>query len=351
MSRPVFHIGFPSPSISTVTTPEWADLARRCEAYGFDTLWHSNERFFREMWIRMTAALLATERMWSGAAVVEPYAVHPALSAQALATASELSGGRATVAVGAGGAGFRSMGVERRHPLVALREAFAVMRGMLEGEVVTLEGEQVIAREARLHFPPPRGIPLWLASRGDRILQFGGAVADGVMVATYADPPEIAEAVGLVRSGMVGAGRADRSVRIMSRVETCVHDDPELARQGCRLMVAKLLWGSYPDRRFVERAGLRVPDEMEAFNKLRDYDRIGDVAHLVPDEFIDKFCWVGTPMQVADRISAVLTDAGVGEVGIWLLPAPGQTLYDALDLLAGDVLGRVTATVGPGALP
>lgn len=342
----LFHVGFPSPSIASVTMGEWPDLARHCEASGFDCMWHSNERFYREMWVRMTTSIMVTEEMAVGGAVAEPFAVHPALTAQALASAAELSGGRATVAMGAGGSGFPMMGISRKRPATALREALTIMRGLLDGDVVTLEGDIISARNARLHFSPAVRVPLWIATRGDRTLQVGGEIADGIMVATYANPPDVAQALRIVEKGAAKAGRSLQDIRTMARVDSCVHGDAQVALDGSRMMVAKLLWASYPDRRFVERVGLQVPDDIEAVIATRDYDALHHVEHLIPDEFVAKFCWAGTPSEVANRVASVLRETGVKEVGFWVLKAGDQTLHDSVTMVATEVIPKVRELLG-----
>lgn len=348
--RIYFHVGFPSPSIASVSMSQWPDLARHCEASGFDCMWHSNERFYREMWVRMTTSIMVTEKMAIGGAIAEPFAVHPALTAQALATASELSGGRATVAMGAGGSGFPMMGVTRRHPATALREALTIMRGLMDGEVVTLEGEIVTARNARLHFSPPAGVPLWVATRGDKTLQVGGELADGVMVATYAEPSDVEKALRIAEKGAVKAQRSLDGIRLMARVDTCVHEDEQTALDGSRMMVAKLLWASYPDRGFVEKVGLTVPPDIEAVIATRDYDALHQVSDLIPDEFVAKLCWAGTPDNVASRVASVLAETGVGEVGFWILRAGEQTLHESVTLVALKVIPRVRELLARSAL-
>jgi 5,10-methylenetetrahydromethanopterin reductase len=302
------------------------------------------------MFIRMTVSATATERIGLGGAIAEPYAVHPALTAQALATIAELAPGRATLAFGAGGSGLPMMGIERRRPAVAIREAYGVARRLLAGETVDFDGEAVTARGARLHFTPPGPIPLWIATRGERTLEVAGEIADGLMLATYAEPDTVAGALELADRGARRAGRSVSDLRVMSRVDTCVHPDPGLAYEGSRLMVAKLLWASYPDRRFVERAGLAVPPELEELIAQRDYDALEAGRDLVPDELIDAFCWAGTPEAVAERVAAIVAETAVGEVGFWLLAAPGQSLEEAVALLSGEVVPRVRAALGAGAV-
>ncbi|MGH2655911.1 MAG: LLM class flavin-dependent oxidoreductase [Actinomycetota bacterium] len=337
----VVHVGFPSPSLADVDMTEWRRLAPICEELGFDTLWHSNERFYREMWVRMTVSAMVTERIGLGGAVVDPFAVHPVITAQSLATVAELSDGRAMLALGAGGSGFPMMGIRRERPARALREALTVMKPLLAGETVSLEGDAVTARAARLHFVPPSLVPLWVATRGDHTLRLAGELADGAIVATYARPAEVRAALGVVEEGARRAGRSLRDVRTMVRVDTCIHEDEAAAYEAGRLMLAKVLWSSYPDRRFVEKAGLEVPEPVEQILAERDYDRIPEAAPLIPDELVAAFSWTGHPKAVVERVTEVVREAGVNEVGFWLLRTSDQSLEDAVRALAADVLPAV----------
>ncbi len=343
----LFHLGFPAPSIEDLRMADNGPLAQLCEELGFDVLWHSNQRFHREMFVRMTASAMVTERIGIGGAVAEAFAVHPVITAQTLATLDELARGRATLALGAGGSGFQMMGVTRQHSAVALREAVVVMQRLLAGEEVTFEGKVVQARQAKLQFRPDYRTPLWIATRGDRTLEAAGEAADGVFVATYATPPGIRAALALVEKGAARAGRTLQDLRILSRVDTCVHEDARLAYHGSRGMVARFLWSSYPDRAFVERAGLTVPEPLEALIARRDYSLIPQAAALVPDALVEAFCWAGTPAMIAERVVAIARETGLSEFGFWVLLAPGQTREAAVRLLAGEVLPRVRAALAP----
>lgn len=337
----VFHVGLPSPTIADVKVTEWSGITHMCEDAGFSCLWHSNERFYREMWIRMTVAALSSQRMGIGGAIADPFSVHPLITAQALATMAELSGGRATLAMGAGGSGFKMMGVQRERSAVALKEALSIMRPVLKGETVTYEGEVIQAHEARIQFAPVGPVELWIATRGDRTLEVAGEVADGVIIATYADEESIGQAVQLVEQGAARGGRSVEHLRLMSRVDTCVHENPSQAYEGARLMIAKLLWASYPDRRFVQRMGLTVPESLEEKFAKRDYALIEEMADEVPDEFVSRLSWTGTPEAVAERVASIVAATRVGEIGFWVLPAVGQSLQVAVETVAKEVVPRV----------
>jgi 5,10-methylenetetrahydromethanopterin reductase len=336
-----FHLGFPAPSITDLRMPGNAPLAELAEALGFDTLWHSNQRFYREMFVRMASSAVATRRIGIGGAVAEPFAVHPVLTAQALATVDELSGGRTTLAFGAGGSGFQMIGLKRARSALAIREAYGIAKAVLAGEEVTYAGEIVSAHRARLEFRLERPPTLWVATRGDVTLRTAGEYADGVIIATYASPDGVEAAAGIVRDGAARAGRAPSDVRLMSRVDTCVHADPRVAIDGTRIMVARFLWSSYPDRNFVRREGLEVPDDVEALIAKRDYSLVPEAAALLPDEFVRCVTWAGTPDMVAERIAAIHRRTGIEDFGVWALLAPGQTREESMRLIGDEMAPRV----------
>src|SRR5688500_3233121 len=109
------------------------------EAEGYADFWYSDEKFYRDPWVGLTLAALESRAIRLGPGVTEPYARHPARLAMAIASLDEVAGGRAVLGIGAGGTGFPPMGIERRKPAVALREAVAVIRALLAGETVTYE--------------------------------------------------------------------------------------------------------------------------------------------------------------------------------------------------------------------
>ena len=69
----------------------------------------------------LTAIALATERILLGPGITNPYVRHPGVTAAAVATIDELSGGRAFVGLGAGGGlTLDPLGIDRRRPVVTV---------------------------------------------------------------------------------------------------------------------------------------------------------------------------------------------------------------------------------------
>jgi len=301
------------------TYRDYVALVEACEALGYDTLWATNEKFFRDMYVTATVAAEHSTRAKIGTFVADPYSHHPALTASAIGTLDEVSGGRAILCIGAGGTGFPAMGIKRAKPAQAIKEAVLVIRGLLRGETVDMQGEVIQFNHGRLNFTPRPDIPIYVATRGDLVLQTAGEVADGVMIATYAEPVGIKHALSMVEKGAKRAGRSLSDLRIISRVDACISKDRRAAIEAVKPMAGVFLWTSYPDRGFVHCVGLEVPDELEAIIAKRDYNLMAENAHLIPDEFVEKFCWAGTAEDVAQKVAAV---AKLGIEDVTFLPHP-----------------------------
>lgn len=327
------------------TRDDLVALVQEGEALGYEQFWVSNEKFFRDMYVTATLIAENTEKAQVGTFVADPYTHHPALTAMAAGTLDDVSGGRAILGIGAGGTGFPVMGIRRVKPARAIRESIDVVRRLWRGETVDMQGEVISIHGGRLNVTPARPhIPVVVASRGNLVLQMAGEVADGVMIATYAEPQGLTHALNMVRKGAQKAGRAIEDLMLISRVDACISQDRRAAYDAVKPMAAVFLWTSYPDREFVERVGLRVPDNVEEIIAKRDYNLMVENAHLIPDAFVDKFCWAGTPQEVAQKVAAV---AQMGIDNITILPHPphGGTIHETVREFAQTVAPIVQETI------
>ncbi len=322
--------------------PRLIEMVQLCERLGYNHFWHANHKLDRDMTIGLTLAAVHSQRLTLGTFVVDPYVIHPAMTAAAVATLDELAGGRAVLVLGAGMMGFRAMGIERRKPLVAVEEAIYVIRRLWAGETVTFVGEVVQAKAARLGFPARPNIPIFIATRGDRMLHLAGRVADGVMISTYATPEGVRHALSQVAKGAQEARRSPESVTVILRVDACVGEDVQAARAAVKPIIAGSLGSSYPDRAFVEAVGLTVPAELEAIIREGDEERIWAAAGLVPDEFVEHFAWAGTAEKIAAQVVQMVQ---MGIMNITILPNPPEAVTPTLHAFAKEVISRVQQSV------
>src|SRR3954453_9924222 len=173
-------------------------VVQLCERGGYRTFRYGNEKYFRDPWIGLAVAAEHSTRLRLSTFVQDPFTLHPALTAVAIATLDELSGGRAELVLGAGGGGGGALGYQRVRPARAIRETIEIVRGMLRGKRVQYDGEVVRFGGGRLKFPARAALPILVASRGNLVLQMAARYADGVMIATNATQPGVTHALAQI---------------------------------------------------------------------------------------------------------------------------------------------------------
>ena len=196
------------------------ERVKLAEDNGYDTVWLADERFYREVYSCLTYFAQHTSRVKVGPCVTDPYARHPALTAMAIATLDEISNQRAILGIGAGISGFAELGIDRKKPARAIREAIELIRMLLRGEKVTYKGEVIQFTDGKLSFAPVRSeIPIYLASNGPIGQKTAGAVADGAIMEACGNVQEVKAFRAVLDAGAKQAGRDPKAVRLMRPVE------------------------------------------------------------------------------------------------------------------------------------
>lgn len=157
-------------------------MARAAEEVGFDSIWVGDHLLYRgdgrpergpwEAWTLLAALAASTERVRLGPLVACAAFHPPALLAKMATTVAEVSGGRFTLALGAGWneAEFRAFGLPFDHRVARFEESFAIIRRLLAGERVTLHGKYWQADDAVLLPQPSHRPRLMIGSNGPRML-------------------------------------------------------------------------------------------------------------------------------------------------------------------------------------
>ena len=170
-------------------------------------------RWSAASWRRWPHAPLATKTIELGIGVWNPYLRHPAQIAMEIGALDELSGGRAALGIGSGlAAPIRKLGIDNSRPLGALRDTFAIVRGLLSGESFTHKGSVFSVEDVKLSYKPLRAdVPLLMAARGEQALALCGRIADGLMISNMCPP-------GFAASCRAGGRRLARgAVRALRR--------------------------------------------------------------------------------------------------------------------------------------
>jgi G6PDH family F420-dependent oxidoreductase len=245
--------------------------ARRAEQAGFAGLWISdhfhpwidaqgNSPF---VWGVIGGIAQVTDRMLVTTAVTCPTVrTHPAIIAQAAATAEVMLEGRFILGVGSGEAlnehilGDHWPSADVR--LEMLEEAIDVLRELWTGKDVEHYGEYYVVENARIYTLPERPPPIYVSGFGRKSISLAARVGDG-----YCSTRPDAELVGRFR----GEGGGEKPCQGGTKV--CWGEDEQAARR-----VAHQLWPNealpgelaqvLPTPAHYEQASTLVTEEMVA---------------------------------------------------------------------------------------
>ena len=304
------------------------EIARTAEALGYDDLWIADERFFREVYACLTVCALRTTRIRLGTCVTDPYSRHPALTAMAIATVDEIAGGRAVLGLGAGVSGFRELGIDSSHSATALREAIELIRPLLAGQAVTLKGQQVAFQGGRLDFVPARAaVPIYVASQRAAGCRVAGRLADGAIMQGCVAEPLLAFFRETVAAAAREAGRDPAAIDLVARINVCVEDDQQAARDVMRPTVVRSLSAQRPDFFTFTTAGVAVPpalrDAVMSLPYTHDPAPLRALSAQVPGDLVDAVTLAGPPAVVARGV-ARLARGGITQLMIYPLAADGR---------------------------
>jgi 5,10-methylenetetrahydromethanopterin reductase len=333
-SSPSFRWGIAS--LVEESMPSFADRAAQHETLGFSDLWVPDERLLRNVYVSLATVAQATSTIGMGPAVTNPYTRHPAHTAAAIATIDELSGGRASLALGAGG-GLDAYGIARTRPVATLRESIEVIHRLLSNETVSYDGEIFSLKNTHIDFDV-RPIPVYLAGRGPQILSLAGEVADGAIIGGFATAAGIAYAQELIDRGIEKSGRRQEDVDRMAWLYTSVSDDPREARTAVSKMVLASLITSRP---ILHKLGIEIPsslrDHLDATGWRYPQETAEEASALLPDHIVDAFAVHGTPADCIARLQDIRS-AGIDHVTFVPFPARDDTLNRLAERIARDVV-------------
>ncbi|HEX9326543.1 MAG TPA: LLM class flavin-dependent oxidoreductase [Reyranella sp.] len=331
--------------LGNVPIPQMVERAKLAEANGYDALWVADERFYREVYSTLAILAQHTTRVKLGTCVTDPFARHPALTAMAIATLDEISDKRAILGIGAGISGFVELGVVRKKPAAAMREAIEVIRALLKGESVDFHGDVVSFNNGKLSFKPVRAdVPVYVASNGPLGQRMTGGVADGAIMEGCGNVEEVKAFRAVLAEGARRKGRDPSAVKVVARLNACINVDGKKARDGVRPGVARMLAAGRLKFMTAEKQGLTLTDEQIApFANVRYADGAAPYAPLLPlvtDRHVDAFTLAGTPGEVAQHMKD-LKAAGVDSFLVMPLPCEGTTAEQTLVALGQEIWPRV----------
>jgi G6PDH family F420-dependent oxidoreductase len=165
--------------------------AAMAQQAGFDALWISDhfhpwldeQGHSSFVWSVIGAISQVTDLPITTAVTCPTTRMHPAVVAQAAATAGLLTGGKFTLGVGTGEAlnehvtGARWPSAEERREMLA--EAVDIIASLFTGAQVTQHGKHYTVETARLYSRPSQPPPIYVSGFGEQSARLAGRIGDG----------------------------------------------------------------------------------------------------------------------------------------------------------------------------
>jgi G6PDH family F420-dependent oxidoreductase len=268
--------------------------ARRAEEAGFEFAlvsdhfhpWTDQQGQSPFVWGVLGGIALHTERLRVATGVTCPtMRIHPAIIAQAAATAAAMLPGRFALGVGTGEnlnehvLGQRWPPVDRRREM--LEEAVALIRELWRGELTTFRGRHYEVENARIYTLPEEPPDILVAAGGPEAAELAGRIGDGLV--TTQPEAELVEA--FADAGGDGKPR-------YGQVTVCVADSEAGARKTA------FRWWPNAALRGTLSEELPLPSHFEEACKMVTEDDVAEVIACGPDaeahiEAIERFVDAG----------------------------------------------------------
>jgi 5,10-methylenetetrahydromethanopterin reductase len=286
---------------------EGLDIVRYAEARGFEAVWQAESRLVRDAIVPMAAYAAVTDRLKVGSGVINNWTRNIGLLAATFLTLDDLAPGRIICGIGAWWDPLaHNVGIDRRKPLLAMRETVEVLRRLLRMERVTFHGEfhhvEGIELDVVHGRREPRHVPIFIGATGLKMMELTGEIADGVVL-NYCVPPEYnREALEALKVGAQRAGRRWEDLDRPQLVVCSVDEDREKALDTTRELLTQYL----AQQPHIAQASGVAPEIVTEIQSIlgwpATHEQIRRAKHLVPDELILRITASGTPEEARAKV-------------------------------------------------
>jgi len=283
------------------------DIVRYAEARGFEAVWQAESRLVRDAIVPMAAYAAVTERIKVGSGVINNWTRNIGLLAATFLTLDDLAPNRILCGIGAWWDPLaRNVGIERRKPLLAMRETVEVLRRLLAMERVTFHGEfhhvDGIELDVVHGRREPRHVPIYIGATGLKMMELAGEIADGVVL-NYCVPPEYnLPALEALAAGARRAGRRMDDIDRPQLVVCSVDGDRAKALETTRELLTQYL----AQQPHIAQASGVAPEVVAEIQSIlgwpATHEQIRRAAPLVPDDLVTRITASGTPDEARAKV-------------------------------------------------
>jgi 5,10-methylenetetrahydromethanopterin reductase len=283
------------------------DYVKYAEQRGFEAVWQAESRLVRDAIVPMAAYAAVTERIKIGSGVINNWTRNIGLLAATFLTLDDLAPGRIICGLGAWWDPLaRNVGIERRKPMLAMRETIEVLRRLLNMERVTFHGEfhnvDGIELDVVHGRREPRDVKIMIGATGGKMMELTGEIADGAVL-NYCVPPEYNdEAMQQLEAGAKKAGRKIEDIDRPQLIVCSVDNDRAKAIDTTRGLLTQYL----AQQPHIAKASGVSEDVVKSIQAIlgwpATHEQIEKAKHLVPEDLIHRITASGTPDEARAKV-------------------------------------------------
>ncbi|OGO23848.1 MAG: F420-dependent oxidoreductase [Chloroflexi bacterium RBG_16_51_16] len=283
------------------------DYVRYAEDHGFEAVWQAESRLVRDAIVPMAAYAAVTSRIKIGSGVINNWTRNIGLLAATFLTLDDLAPGRIICGIGAWWDPLaKNVGIERRKPLVAMRETVDLLHRLLNMERVTFHGEfhhvDGIELDVVHGRREPRKVPIMIGATGDQMMELTGEIADGAVL-NYCVPPEYNDnALELLMKGLKRSGRKLEDFDRPQLIVCSVDENHDSAIDTTKMLLCQYL-AQQPHIAKASGVSQSVITEIQSIlGWPATREQIQKAKHLVPDDLVHRITASGTPGEARTKV-------------------------------------------------
>jgi 5,10-methylenetetrahydromethanopterin reductase len=276
-----------------------------------------------------------TSRLTIGWGIISPFTRHPVQVAMDARVVQELAPGRFILGFGTSKIFLNNARMQTNKTLGPMRDAVAIVRGVLSGDEFRYDGETWSADVPAMNADAPREVPpVYVAATAPKMQSLAGEIADGCLTPSITTPAFVRYTRDNVRA----------DIDIGCTIVASIAEDRDEGRDGAREIAGMYLANKVQNIKgaadtLLDLAGIDVEEIRPVAEAMERGGRLA-AREQVTDALLDKCQPIaGTP---ADCIAAIeeYRDAGCTHV---MLELWGAKRHDQIRLFAEQVLPHFRA--------
>ena len=264
------------------------ELAKIAEESNFDYIWVTDHYCNRNVYSVLTLLAIKTSKVKLGAGVANPYHVHPAITASAIATVNEISNGRAVLGLAAGDRlVLNEIGITWDRPIKRIKEAVDVIRLLFSGDRVSYNGEFFKLSNAKLNFKSGN-VKIFIGAQGPKMVKLAVEIGDGLLM-NSSNPQDYVQLKSIVKK---------KEFELAAFTSFCMDKNSAKAKDYVRNVVAFIIASS--SSAFLKRYGFE--EKAEEIRKSILKRNWSEIKSIVSDEIVEIMSLSGSEDEIIEKI-------------------------------------------------